>query len=90
MNSRLSVKVVPGASQNKVMGLLGETLKVRVKAPPENGKANTAVLKLVADFLGVPVKRLCICTGHTSPSKVVEIQGMSNQELAGRVSSHFA
>ncbi|QIB67298.1 DUF167 domain-containing protein [Kineobactrum salinum] len=85
MSCRLTVKVVPGASRNKVVGMLGEALKIRVQAPPEKGKANAAVLKLVAQFLDLPAKQLSICAGHTSATKVVEIQGISEEELAGKL-----
>lgn len=86
MKSRLRVKVVPGASQSKIAGLLGEVVKIRVQAPPEKGKANGAVLKILAEFLEVPVKQLSICTGHTSQNKVVEVQGVSDAELTIKLS----
>jgi uncharacterized protein len=81
MTSRLTVKVVPGSSQNIIVGLLGDVLKIRVQAPPEKGKANAAVLKLVSEFLGVAEKRLSIQTGHASPAKVVEVKGLSGDDL---------
>ena len=49
----LSVKVVPGASRDRVAGMLGDALKVQVSAPPEAGKANKAVLRVLAEFLNV-------------------------------------
>ncbi|MGE3465316.1 MAG: DUF167 domain-containing protein [Pyrinomonadaceae bacterium] len=81
MSTRFTVKVVPGASQNKIVGVLGEALKVRVQAPPEKGKANASVLKIIAEFLGVPEKQLSICSGQTSPTKVVEVRGLSDDDL---------
>jgi len=86
MTTRLTVKVIPGASQTKIAGLLGTALKIRVQAQPENGKANTAVLEILAVFLGVSVHQLTICTGHTSQIKVVEIEGVSDAELARKLS----
>ena len=86
MKSRLSVKVVPGASQSKIAGLLGDSVKIRVQAPPEKGKANEAVLSLLAKFLGVSVNQLSICTGHTSANKVIEVQGVSDAELTTKLS----
>lgn len=86
MTSRLSVKVVPGASQSKIAGLMGDAIKIRVQAPPENGKANKAVLSLLAKFLGVSMKQLSICAGRTSQNKVVEVEGMSEAELAEKLS----
>lgn len=86
MTARLIVKVVPGASQTKVAGLLGDALKIRVQAPPEKGKANIAVLEVLAKFLGVPAHQLTICAGHTAHTKVVEIEGVSDAELARKLS----
>jgi uncharacterized protein len=86
MTTRLTVKVVPGASQTKIAGLLGDALKIRVQAQPEKGKANAAVLEILAKFLGVPAHQLTICTGHSSQTKVVEIKGMSDAALARKLS----
>jgi uncharacterized protein (TIGR00251 family) len=85
MTARLTVKVIPGASQTKIAGLLGDALKIRVQAQPEKGKANIAVLEILAKFLGVPVTNLSICTGHTSHTKVVEVEGISDAELARKL-----
>jgi len=78
---RLTVKIIPGAAQDKVVGLLGDALKIRVRAQPERGKANTAVIATLAKFLGLPEAALSICSGHTSANKVVEIQGLSRADL---------
>lgn len=86
MNSHLSVKVVPGASQNKIAGWIGDAVKIRVQAPPEKGKANAAVISLLADFLNIPAKHLSICAGHASQNKVVEVQGVSDAELINKLS----
>ena len=50
---RLSLKVVPGSSRDEVVGWLANALKVKVKAPPEKGRANEAVVALLADRLGI-------------------------------------
>jgi uncharacterized protein (TIGR00251 family) len=86
MNSHLSVKVIPGASQNKIVGWIGNAVKIRVQAPPEKGKANAAVISLLADFLNIPAKRLSICAGHASQNKIVEVQGVSDAELINKLS----
>lgn len=83
---RLSIKVVPGASRNEIAGWLGDELKVRVSAAPENGKANKAVEKVVANSLGLPVKNVTVVSGQTNPRKILEIEGidkaMLNQQLS--------
>ncbi len=69
----LKVKVVPGASRDAVVGPLGDALKVRVAAPPEGGKANQAVIRLLAAHFGVSPKQVRIVAGRTSALKTVEI-----------------
>ena len=83
---KLPVKVVPGSSRNAIDGWLGEALKVRVTAPAERGKANTAVERLVADALGVPRRQARVVTGAASERKIVEIDGLSESEVRSRLS----
>ena len=71
---RLSLKVVPKASRNRIVGWVGDRLKVQVSAPPERGKANAAVVEALAQALGLPPARIRIVTGESSPLKIVEIQ----------------
>ncbi len=82
---RLAVKVVPKASRDGVAGWLGDALKVCVTAPPERGKANAAVAQVVADALGVPRDRVRVIAGHTSPRKVVEIDGVEEADVRARL-----
>lgn len=72
--AQLQLKVVPGASRDEITGWLGEALKVKVSAPPEKGKANRAVLKLLAKLLGVSKSSITIVSGETSQQKVLEIE----------------
>jgi uncharacterized protein len=51
--ARLTVKVVPGSSRNQIVGWLGNALKIKVTAPPEKGRANEAVVAILADRLGM-------------------------------------
>lgn len=71
----LHLKVVPGGSRDALGGPLGERFKVRVSAPPEGGKANKAVLALLAGALGIPERALRIVRGDASPLKTIEIEG---------------
>jgi len=73
----ITIKVVPGASRDGIMGLLGDALKVRVSAPPEKGKANAAVIELLAEALGVSVKNISVISGAASPRKVLHVSGQS-------------
>lgn len=71
----ITVKVVPGASRDRVAGLLGDALKIQVSAPPERGRANTAVEALLANALGLPARDVSVIRGTTSPRKTVLIRG---------------
>ena len=83
---KLAVKVVPGSSREGIAGWLGDSLKVRVTAPPERGRANAAVESLVAEALGVPRGCVSVVSGHASPRKLLEIAELSEAEVHGRLS----
>jgi uncharacterized protein (TIGR00251 family) len=82
-----AVKVQPRARRNAVAGGVGEALKVQVTAPPEDGRANEAVVELLAETLGIKRRQVKILTGTTSREKVVRVSGMSRGELATRLAS---
>jgi hypothetical protein len=82
---KLRIKVVPGASRDGIAGWLGDTLKVRVRAPAERGKANAAVERIVAEALGIAPGQARIVAGHASARKVVEISGVSEAEVQDRL-----
>jgi len=65
----LRLKVVPGGSRDALAGILGDRLKIKVAAPPEGGKANAAVERLLSDLLGAPVR---ITAGHGAPLKTAQ------------------
>ncbi len=73
---RFAVKVVPGAARDRIVGALGDALKVQVAAPPEQGKANARLCELLARALGVPARAVAIAAGHGSARKLVHVQGV--------------
>jgi uncharacterized protein (TIGR00251 family) len=75
----LAVKVVPGGSRDAVVGMTGDRLRVKVAAPPEGGRANRAVLDLLAARLGVPRADLRIVRGETSARKTIAVRGLSTE-----------
>jgi len=83
---KLQIKAIPASSRNYVAGWLGNTLKVRVTAPAERGKANAAVEATIAEALGVSRASARVVAGKTSPRKVVEIIGLSEAEVRHRIS----
>ncbi len=83
----LWVKAVPGASRNQIAGILGDRLKVRVSAPPEGGKANKAICKLLARALGVKANQVSIESGAASPEKILRVTAVTTDVLRRRFSS---
>ena len=86
--SLLKIKVVPGSSRNYIAGWLGESLKIRVTAIPEKGKANDAVVALLADTLKIPKQDVTLSSGASSPRKTFKISGLSHPEIKSRLSDH--
>lgn len=72
----LSLHIQPGAKKTEVAGLHGEALKIRLHAPPVDGKANDALIAFLAERLGVPKARVVLETGQTSRSKRVRVVGV--------------
>jgi hypothetical protein len=83
--TRLSVKVVPGASKSQVVGWLGKDLKIRVTKPAEKGKANREAEALICEMLSIPAGSARIVSGNSSARKVLAISGISNAELQIRL-----
>lgn len=83
--TKLSIKVIPSSSRSCIAGWQGESLRVRVAAPPERGKANTAAEKTVAGALGIPSKCVQIVSGMTSAQKVIEISSLQESEVHRRL-----
>ena len=69
----LGVKVVPGASRTRYLGPWRNLARIAVAAPPEKGKANQALIKYLADLLGVSKRSLTVVKGQSSPAKTIRI-----------------
>ncbi|MDZ4830757.1 MAG: DUF167 domain-containing protein [Phycisphaerae bacterium] len=72
----IRVKAVPGASRDQIAGLLGNRLKIRVAAPPEGGKANHAICRVLAKALGIAERDVTIESGSSSAEKVVRLSAI--------------
>ena len=72
---RIRIKVVPGARRESVAGLLGDRWKLRVSAPPEDGRANQAVIELLAASLNTVPRNLELLSGQTSREKLIMVHG---------------
>ena len=78
----LTLHIQPGAKKTEVAGLHGEALKIRLAAPPVDGKANEALLKFVAETLRLPKSAVSLKSGQSSRHKVVEIVGTTPAAVA--------
>ncbi len=80
--AKLEVEVSPKASRPGVVGRRGDVLKVRVAAPPEGGRANKELIRLVAGFLGVPRSSVTVARGAAARRKLLDIEGLAVGDLA--------
>lgn len=71
----LTLHIQPGAKKTEIAGLHGDALKIRLAAPPVDGKANAALLAFVAEMLDLPKQAVSLKSGQTSRRKVVEAIG---------------
>ncbi len=85
MSARIRVRVTPRAARNELAGWQDDVLRVRVTAPPVEGKANASVARLVAAALGVPKSAVGIVSGATTREKLVEVAGLAQDEALRRL-----
>jgi uncharacterized protein (TIGR00251 family) len=81
----LAVKVVPGASSDRIVGALGDALKVAVSKPPQGGAANEAVVALLTEALGLTRGSVTITRGHTNARKQILVRGLTVEQLVERI-----
>jgi uncharacterized protein (TIGR00251 family) len=86
-STRVKLRVSPGATRAGIVGRHGDGWKVRVSAPPERGRANDAVVGLLAQTLAVPRESVTLVSGHGGRDKVVELFGVAPAEIERRLSS---
>jgi len=79
------VKVSPGARDDAISGWQGDVLRIRVRAAPEAGKANEAVCRLLAHALGFPRSALAVVRGASSREKLVQIDGLDDEDVRRRI-----
>ena len=85
--TRLRLRVSPGATRAAVVGRHGDAWKVRVAEAPERGRANEAVLRLLAEALALPRTALTLVSGHGAREKIVELTGIGPALIERRLSS---
>ena len=83
--ARISFAVSPGAKRTELVGKHGDGWKARVAAPPERGRANEALVELLAEALGVPRSSIRVVAGQSAKAKLVEVDGLAAEELERRL-----
>jgi hypothetical protein len=81
----LQVKLVPRSSANRVEGVLGDALKIKLQAPPVDGKANKALIQFLSKTIGVPAARIALVSGATARTKRIAVSDITEAELRGRL-----
>lgn len=81
----VAIKAIPNAPRGEVVGWLGETLKVKVHAPPVEGRANEALCEFLAEALNLPRRAISLLRGDTSRQKLVRIDGLTLAEVKARL-----
>jgi uncharacterized protein (TIGR00251 family) len=87
VSTRLRLRVAPGAARAFVVGRHGDAWKVRVAAPPEGGRANDAVVQLLAETLALPRDAVTLVSGHGARDKIVELAGVGPEQIEDRLTT---
>jgi len=87
---QFAVRVIPGASKNEVAGIQDGALKLKLTAPPVEGKANKACIDFMARLLGMRRSALAIASGEKSRKKTVSVDGIGRVELEERLKDILA
>jgi len=83
--TRVRLRVAPGATRAGVVGRHGDAWKVRVTPPAEGGRANDAVVRLLADTFALPRTSVTLVSGQTGRDKIVEVAGVEPKEIERRL-----
>lgn len=81
----LQVHIQPGTAQNKVVGYENGVLKLRIAAPPVEGKANRKLIEFLSDLLDIPRSYISIKSGLTSKQKTLVISNLTPEQLTERL-----
>lgn len=86
----LDLRAQPGARREGIVGVQADRLKVAVHAAPEKGKANAAIIEVLAEELGLKRSQIQLVSGETSPKKTVLLEGISLDALHARIEEHVS
>ena len=85
--ARITIRVHPRAKQTRITGMIGSAYKLDLAAPPVDGKANDACIRYFADLAKVSRSQVRVIAGATSRTKIIEIEGVSQEVIEGKLHS---
>ncbi len=88
MTARIRVRVTPRAGRDAIDAWDGDVLRVRVSPPAADGRANDALLRLIARELDLPRSKVRFASGEHARIKLLEIEGLSLDDVRDRLASH--
>jgi uncharacterized protein YggU (UPF0235/DUF167 family) len=83
--ARITIRAHPRAKRSAVAGKLGDAWKLDLAAPPAEGKATEECVRFLAELAGVPRSRVRVISGATARTKIVEVEGVAQEELEARL-----
>ncbi|MFH1663086.1 MAG: DUF167 domain-containing protein [Chloroflexota bacterium] len=78
----ISVRVYPNANKNEVVSFISDILRIRISAPPVNGKANKELIAFLSRLFGISKDSVSIIKGHTNRNKLISIDGLSQDSIS--------
>jgi len=85
MTARIRVRLTPRGGRDAIDGWDGDVLRARVSPPAVDGRANEALIRLLSGALGVPRSNISIISGERSRTKLVEVEGLAQEDLRIRL-----
>jgi uncharacterized protein (TIGR00251 family) len=89
MRATLKARVVPNARRSEVAGFMQEEVRVKIQAPAHEGKANAELIRFLSELIGCAKSSIIIKRGEKSRNKVIEIEGVSPQEVWRKLGIRF-
>jgi uncharacterized protein len=86
----VAVRAQPGAKKNAVLGVRGDRLRVAVQAPPDKGRANEAIIEVLAEFFGVKRSQVELVAGPTNRDKKLHLHGVRAVDAAAKIATRAA
>ncbi len=77
----LSIKVIPRASKSEIVGILNDSIKLKIKSPPVDGKANNEIIRFFSELFDIPKRDVSIVKGSSSSHKILLLLGVKEDEI---------